>query len=272
MKSSYNQIFNRNIGLITPDNQEKLKNSKVAVFGVGGLGGVIAEVLVRSGVGSIVLTDRDKYEASNLNRQVFAFSKTIGEYKVDAAEQFLKDINPELQVKKYLQITSANISEIMHSADIVLLALDDVVPIIIISRYARQHKVPLVEGWAIPFGNVRVFTEQTPSLEEVYHLDNLDKDPELITPDENKALNIKMLYELKKIKGIEGYYSEEALQRIQKGQVPSFAPMVWLTAVLMSFEAIKVLLHQGRIAYAPGFALYDPFNHEQLHKYQNENY
>ncbi|MBN2610774.1 MAG: ThiF family adenylyltransferase [Bacteroidales bacterium] len=266
MKSIYNDIFNRNIGLITPENQQRLKNSKVAVFGVGGLGGVIAEVLVRSGIGSIILADCDKFETSNLNRQVFAYSDTIGDYKVDVAELFLKKINPELKVKKYLRISSSNISEMMGSTDVALLALDDVVPVIVISRYAQQHNVPLVEGWALPFGNVRVFTGNTPSLEQVYHLDDLADDPERISPDERKALNLKMLFELKKISGIEGYYPEEAMQRISRGQVPSFAPMVWFTSVLMGFEAIKIILSLGQIAYAPGFALYDPFNHKQLHK------
>ena len=261
MNYDYDDIFNRNIGLLSIEEQEKLKQSKLVVFGAGGLGGVIAEILARSGISHLTLVDRDKFEISNLNRQIFAFTDTLGEYKVDVAEKFLKQINPEINIRKYLEVNSRNISELMNDVHIAVVALDDVVPIVIISRYARQTNIPLVEGWAIPFGNVRVFNKDTPSLEEVYHLNLADKDLEKLSLEERKALNLAMLYELKKIRGIQSYYPEFAMQRISAGKIPSFAPMVWFTAVMMSIEVIKVLLGWGEIALSPEFSLYDPYTH-----------
>lgn len=80
---------------------EKLASSRVAVFGIGGVGGYIAEALVRSGIGAIDLIDNDRFTISNLNRQLFATTKYINCYKVDAAEERLKDINPNIKIKTF---------------------------------------------------------------------------------------------------------------------------------------------------------------------------
>lgn len=77
---------------------EKLKNSHVAVFGVGGVGGYVVEALVRSGIGEIDLIDNDKFGESNLNRQIYATRSSLGEFKVDAAKKRILDINPECRV------------------------------------------------------------------------------------------------------------------------------------------------------------------------------
>jgi molybdopterin/thiamine biosynthesis adenylyltransferase len=259
--NNYNLLFDRNIGLLSQENQGRLKNSTAVIFGVGGLGGVIAEVLTRSGIGNLKIIDRDVFEPTNFNRQIFAFSHTIGRYKVDAAEEFLLKINPEIKIEKYYKVTSENIDEILTNATVALLALDDVVPIILISRLAKAQNIPLVEGWALPFGNVRVFTANTPSLEEVYEMDLTQLNLDTISDDARKKLNLEMLYKLKKIKGIQDFYTPLAMERISKGQITSFAPMVWLTSVLMSIETIKLILGWGTTALSPDFALYDPFSH-----------
>ena len=78
-----------------------LAASRVAVFGIGGVGGYTAEALVRSGVGEIDLIDDDRVCLTNINRQIFATRKTVGQYKVDAAAGRLADINPEARVNKF---------------------------------------------------------------------------------------------------------------------------------------------------------------------------
>ncbi len=77
---------------------EKLKNSHVAVFGVGGVGSYVVEALARAGVGKIDLIDNDVFNATNINRQLYATHKTLGQYKVDVAKDRVFDINPECQV------------------------------------------------------------------------------------------------------------------------------------------------------------------------------
>ena len=78
-----------------------IRQSKVAVFGVGGVGGYVVEVLARSGVGSICIIDNDKVNITNINRQIIALHSTIGEYKVDALEKRILDINPDCNVIKH---------------------------------------------------------------------------------------------------------------------------------------------------------------------------
>ena len=80
---------------------EKLKNSRVAVFGIGGVGGYTVEALARSGVGALDLIDDDRVCLTNINRQIIATRKTVGKYKVDVAAERVADINPQCQVRAY---------------------------------------------------------------------------------------------------------------------------------------------------------------------------
>ena len=259
---SYLQLINRNIGFITYSQQKKLNNSCVAIFGVGGLGGVCTELFARCGIGHIKLIDPDKFEPTNLNRQIFSFRNTLGKQKIGIIEKFLKNINPSLKIEKYKKENVQTIDNILKSTDVIILAVDKVKACIMISRAARKAKISLVEGWAIPFGNVRVFTKNTPTLEEVYNLPTIGKEIHNISEEEFKKLNIYMLENITKIKGIMSFYKKGAIQRVLKGENPTFAPLVWFTAVFMVIEGIKILLRLGNIALAPSFAMYNPFSHK----------
>lgn len=255
----YNQIFYRNQGLIDENQQEILKSARVVVFGLGGLGGVICEILVRSGILNLKLIDKDIFDISNLNRQIYATKETIGKRKTESTRDALLKINPDLNISLFNHVGEDNINEVMQDIDLALLALDETLACILISRVARSKHIPLVEGWALPFANVRVYTNATPSLEEVYSLPTLGKDLKDISDAESKELNLKMLLELKKIEGVMQYYEENIMEKLQERRIPSFAPMVWLNACMMSFEGIKILLNMGNIAYAPNMAIYNPF-------------
>ncbi len=93
--------FSRTELLLGKNGMEKLSKSRVAIFGLGGVGGYAAEALARSGVGTLDLIDDDRVCVTNLNRQIFATRKTIGAYKVDAARERLLDINPDMTVNIY---------------------------------------------------------------------------------------------------------------------------------------------------------------------------
>ncbi len=90
--------FSRTELLLGNEAMERLKNSRVAVFGIGGVGGYIVEALVRSGVGEIDLIDDDKVCLTNINRQIIATRSTVGRYKVDVAAERIADINPDVKV------------------------------------------------------------------------------------------------------------------------------------------------------------------------------
>lgn len=93
--------FSRTELLLGKEGMERLKNARVAVFGVGGVGGYVCEALVRSGVGSFDLIDDDKVCLTNLNRQIIATRSTVGKYKVDVMKDRMLDINPDVQVETY---------------------------------------------------------------------------------------------------------------------------------------------------------------------------
>ena len=93
--------FSRTELLIGKEGINKLSKSRVAVFGIGGVGGYVVEALVRSGIGSLDLIDNDKVALTNLNRQIIATHKTLGRYKVDIAEERAKEINPGVNIKTF---------------------------------------------------------------------------------------------------------------------------------------------------------------------------
>lgn len=95
------EIFSRQNIVFGSDSLEKLKNSRVAVFGVGGVGGYVCEALARSGVGTLDIVDNDTVSPSNINRQIIALHSTIGKNKVDVCKERLLDINPEITVNSY---------------------------------------------------------------------------------------------------------------------------------------------------------------------------
>ena len=140
--------FSRTELLIGNEGLEKLSKSRVAVFGIGGVGGYVVEALVRSGLGSIDLIDNDKVALTNLNRQIIATHKTIGQYKVDVAEERIKDINPEVHVRKYnLFYTPENADNIDFTQyDYVVDAIDTVVGKLEIIERAKKANVPVISS------------------------------------------------------------------------------------------------------------------------------
>ena len=87
--------------LIGKEGIEKLQKAKVAIFGVGGVGSYVVEGLVRAGVGHLIIVDYDKYDVTNINRQIGAMNSTIGKYKVDVMKERILDINPNAIVEAY---------------------------------------------------------------------------------------------------------------------------------------------------------------------------
>ena len=95
----YEELFTRNIGFVDENEQSLLRAAKVAVLGVGGMGGVAAQVLARAGVGELRILDKDAFEPSNNNRQVYSRADTWGRPKVEVTREELGKVNAELRVR-----------------------------------------------------------------------------------------------------------------------------------------------------------------------------
>ena len=140
--------FSRTELLIGQEGLNKLAKSRVAVFGLGGVGGYVVEALVRSGIGAIDLIDNDKICISNLNRQIFATVSTLGKYKVDAAEARIFDINPKVKINKinifYTPETADSID--FSQYDYVIDAIDTVVGKLEIIERAKKMGIPVISS------------------------------------------------------------------------------------------------------------------------------
>ena len=134
--------------LVGEEGINKLHNSKVIVFGIGGVGSFVVEALTRSGVGNLILVDNDTICISNLNRQIHATQATVGMIKVEAMKERVISINPKCNVEaKQVFITADNISEIIPSdVDYVVDAIDTVTSKLALAEYCYKNNINLISS------------------------------------------------------------------------------------------------------------------------------
>ena len=139
--------FSRTELLIGKEGIEKLQNSKVAVFGIGGVGSFVVEGLVRAGVGNFVLVDDDKVCLTNLNRQIIATRKTVGKPKVEVAKERILEINPNAKVEIYQQFFMPDSEGILdNTVDYIVDAVDTVTAKIELVVRANKLNIPIISS------------------------------------------------------------------------------------------------------------------------------
>ena len=142
------ELYSRTAMLLGEDAINKLKESRVAVFGIGGVGGYVVEALVRAGIGAIDVIDNDEVCESNLNRQIIATRSALGMLKTDAAEARIRDINPDCKVTKYpcfyLPETAGQFDFTQYSY--VVDAIDTVTGKIQLVMQAKEAGVPIISS------------------------------------------------------------------------------------------------------------------------------
>ena len=140
--------FSRTELLLGKEAMERLENSRVAVFGVGGVGGYVCEALVRSGVGAFDLIDDDKVCLTNLNRQIIATRKTVGKYKVDVMKERILEINPKADVRIHKTFfLPENADEFpFEEYDYVVDAVDTVTAKLELVMKAKEKNIPIISS------------------------------------------------------------------------------------------------------------------------------
>lgn len=125
---------------------EKLSKAKVIVYGVGGVGSFVVEGLVRAGVGHLIIVDYDKYDITNINRQIGAMHSTIGKYKIDVMQERVLDINPNIKIEAYRpdEIKDGETSLIDSSVTYVVDAIDTMASKIKIIEKAKEEGVKII--------------------------------------------------------------------------------------------------------------------------------
>lgn len=220
--------FDRTRTLIGQESLDKLNKKGVLIFGIGGVGGYVAEALARSGVGRFLLVDSDTVDITNLNRQIIALESTVGRSKVAVMKERILDINPDADVAVrecfYLPENAAEFD--FSQYDYIVDAVDTVTAKINIITKAKEENVPVIS--AMGAGN-----KLDPTAFKVADISKTKVCP----------LAKVMRYELKKrgIKNVKVVYSEEL--PVLKKQVPasiSFVPAV--AGMIMASEIVKNLI------------------------------
>lgn len=164
------QRYVRNSPAITPKEQQALASARVCVCGCGGLGGYAVELLARIGVGTIVVVDGDAFDATNLNRQLYACEDNLGQPKARAAFERVAKVNSRVTVLACDQpMTSANASSLLSGCDIAIDALDSHAMRLELEKWCADANIPMVHGavcgW---FVQASVIAPKSRALEAIY--------------------------------------------------------------------------------------------------------
>lgn len=140
--------FSRTQLIYGEENMERFASCRIAVFGVGGVGGYVVEALARSGIGALDIIDDDKVCLTNINRQIIATTKTVGQYKVDVAKERILDINPECEVREYKTFFLPETADQFDFSeyDYVVDAIDTVTGKLMIVEKAKEAGVPVISS------------------------------------------------------------------------------------------------------------------------------
>jgi molybdopterin/thiamine biosynthesis adenylyltransferase len=253
---SYQQAFARNIGWVTHAEQSVLKGKRIAIAGMGGVGGVHLLTLARLGIGAFHIADFDTFDIANFNRQVGATMSTLGQPKVEVLAAMARDINPELQIVSFPHgVDSGNLDAFFKGVDLYVDGLD------FFAFGARQAtfaacarlNIPAITAAPLGMGTaVLNFLPGRMTFEEYFGWGNL--------PDEEKAL--RFLVGLAPA-GLHGaYLVDPSAINLKEKRGPSTIMGCDLCAGAAATEALKILLGRGRVWPAPYGQHFDAYRNK----------
>lgn len=166
--------YSRNEHALSPEDNRSMKEKSVAIVGLGGLGGFVAEGFARLGVRHLTLIDRDVFEVTNLNRQLNSYPDNLGTSKTEAARERIERVNPDITVTTHpIQLHAENARELLKGHDVVMDCLDSIETRLILEAACEGLEIPLVHGavggW---FGQVSVVMPGDRTLSRLYHNQN----------------------------------------------------------------------------------------------------
>ncbi|MBN1383677.1 MAG: ThiF family adenylyltransferase [Elusimicrobia bacterium] len=259
MKSEdkYLKRFQRNIGILTEEEQKKLKESTVTIAGIGGVGGITAERLTRVGIGRLKIADPEVFTETDLNRQFGATTKTIGVKKVEAVGKIMKEINPELQLDVFPEgVAESNISDFLDGADLVIDAIEFFTfkERLYLYPEARKKKIPVILSGAPAFGSpLFVFSPNGMTMEEFFEvpagtksLENFHFPPHKICPK------------------MPEYISPEIIKKVinREMHASALSSICGLAGSLLTTEVIFILLDKRKPVEVPECILIDFYRQE----------
>ncbi len=252
----YKQAFQRNIGLVSEKEQEKLRNSTVAIVGAGGVGGFHLINLVRLGVGKFHIADGDSYEIVNIQRQCGAFMDTLGKNKAATMKQIALSINPHVEITVFNEDVSAkNVDQFFSGADVFIDGIDffSVDARRLIFRAARQKGIYAITAGPLGFGSaLLIFSPRGMSFDKYFDLnDNMDYLQKIIAFGVGLAPAALHM----------NYINLDSVNlHSQKG--PSLVSACNLCSSMAVTETISLILERKKVKPAPFYVQFDPYLHQ----------
>lgn len=250
---SYDLAFDRNIGWITEWEQQALRGKRVAIAGMGGVGGVHLLTLARLGIGAFHIADFDRFELANFNRQVGATMATIGRPKAEVLEEMARVINPELHVKRFDSgVSEANVEEFLNGVDLFIDGLDFFVLDIRRRLFARCHALGIPAVSAAPIGmgaGIIAFVPKGMSFEQYFRLEGLPADQQYV----------RFLMGMAPRGLHRRYLVDPSRVDLAGRRGPSTAAACQLCAGVTAVAATKLLLGRGDLKPAPYHHHFDAY-------------
>lgn len=261
----YWELVKKNIGVYTIEEQTKLKESRVIIFGLGGVGGIQAILSARMGIGMITGVDPDEFEVSNLNRQMLASVSSLGKPKAKVAEEAVKDINPFASTH-FIQATvdEENVVELIKGHDLVIEAVDDMPSRVIIHRTARELGIPSVGMSGSPpnRGFVSSFFPDGVVYEEILNLPGKG----MKLTDSEMRQQIADIKKQRALYSVEQGAPKEWAESFCKGEVGWIITPVraMLIATFSFHEAVQILTGREPVARAPKAYMINLDSHQPI--------
>lgn len=240
----YAEMTTRNRGFVTQAEQEKLRDSQVFIPGVGGMGGAAFMALVRAGVGRFVIADVDRFEVSNLNRQLFATLPTVGRSKAEVACETALTINPEVRIQVLGGEWTGDLDRLLAASHVAVNGMDDAAAGVHLYRRARAHGRTVIDAYASPLPSVTVVRADAPRLEErlgypTVGIDWTDVTPEMAADCLQREIAYVLTHSSSHL-----YVDLDVAAEVAAGKRSrfSFSTMVTMAGTMMAEEAVRVLL------------------------------
>ncbi|MDD5671884.1 MAG: ThiF family adenylyltransferase [Candidatus Omnitrophica bacterium] len=257
----YDLAFDRNIGWLTREEQNRLRNSCVVIAGVGGTGGFQAQVLARLGVGHFKLVDPDTFELTNINRQIGATVPTIGKFKAEVVREMIHQINPKAEVEIHMKpLARNNADEIFESANLAIDGIDFFEGNAKMVLYSKgmEKGVPVITVAPIGFGgSLIIFTPE--GMDPYSYFDYHDG---LSEADKRMAL----AFGLTPTPLCLQYMRPQAMD-FEGKRASSVCPALMLAGAVTGTEAVKILTGRGKIFGAPHVYQLDLFTQQVRKSY-----
>ena len=254
---SYAEMTARNRGFVTEAEQERLRDARVFIPGIGGMGGAAFMALVRAGVGKFVIADIDTFEVSNLNRQLFCRADTIGEHKAKAAARLALEINPELEIEVLQGEWTNSLDTILPRVAVAINGMDDAAAGAHLYRRCKVHGRTLIDAYASPLPSVTVVRPEDPRLEERLGYPTLGVPWTEITRHMAVECLMREIEYVLVHSSSHKYVDLEVAAEVAAGKRPrfSFSTMVTMSGTLMAEEAVRIVLNRPRGSDCRGYFL-----------------